>query len=210
MELLNNQEKELLSRYNKYIQNTNTQETIKYSDIFVGKHDIDVGQLKDQMKFQNTKMSVKSSSATKRDEFKNIMSELRNNQIQKRESVNTNKNSQLIEQNSKQKQFEQNQKQLIKECILDKPEKQVRQKSTLSQDYPEQKKRSQRISSQQTTIEIQKQFNEKLLQQLERLIQMKKIDNKFFFCLIKKHIEECPQFGKRVKEEIKQLLNQLL
>ncbi|CAD8205021.1 unnamed protein product [Paramecium pentaurelia] len=211
MELLNNQEKELLSRYNKYIQNTKTQETMKYSDIFVGKHEIDVGQLKDQMKFQNTKMSVKSSSATKRDEFKNIMSELRNNQIQKRESENRNKNSQLIVQNSKQKQFEQNQKLLIKkECLLDKPEKQVRQKSTLSQDYPEQKKRSQRISSKQTTIDIQKQFNEKLLQQLERLIQMKKIDNKFFFCLIKKHIEECPQFGKRVKEEIKQLLNQLL
>lgn len=31
------------------------------------------------MKFQNTKISLKSTSASKRDEFKNIMSELRNN-----------------------------------------------------------------------------------------------------------------------------------
>ncbi|CAK63773.1 unnamed protein product (macronuclear) [Paramecium tetraurelia] len=211
MELLNNQEKELLSRYNKYISNTRTQETIKYSDIFVGKHDIGVGQLRDEMKFQNTKMGIKSSSVTNRDEFKNIMSEMRNNQIQKRESEkkSKNKNSQHIEDNSKQKQFEQNQKLVIKECV-DKPEKQVRQKSALSQDYPELKKRSDRISSKQTTMDIQKQFNEKLLQQLERLIQMKKIDSKFFFCLIKRHIEECPQFGKRVKEEIKELLNQLL
>ncbi|CAD8207198.1 unnamed protein product [Paramecium octaurelia] len=163
------------------------------------------------MRFQNTKMGIKSSSGTNRDEFKNIMLELRNNQIQKRESdkKSKNKNSQLIEDNSKQKQFEQNQKLVIKECV-DKPEKQARQKSALSQDYPESKKRSERISSKQSTLDIQKQFNEKLLQQLERLIQMKKIDSKFFFGLVKRHIEECPQFGKRVKEEIKVLLNQLL
>lgn len=45
------------------------------------------------MKFQNTKMGVKSSSVIKRDEFKNIMSEFRNNQNQKRESESRNRNS---------------------------------------------------------------------------------------------------------------------
>ncbi|CAD8120279.1 unnamed protein product [Paramecium sonneborni] len=212
MELLNNQEKELLNKYNKYISNTKTQEPIKYSDIFVGKHDVDVGQLQNEMKFQNAKMGYKTSQQSKRDEFKNIIQELRNSQIQKRENENRNtiKNGQLmIDENQKQKQFEQIQKVLQKEC-LDKPEKQVRQKSSLSQDYPEQRNRQERLDSKQSTIMIQKQFNEKLLQQLERLIQMKKIDSKFFYRMIKKHIEECPQFGKRVKEEIKELLNQLL
>ncbi|CAD8109640.1 unnamed protein product [Paramecium primaurelia] len=210
MELLNNQEKELLSKYKKYTSNTKTQEPTKYSDIFIGKHQIDDLQLKDEIKFQNTKMSVKSSSDNQRNEFKNIMSQLRNSQIIKRENENRNQNSMLFEEISKQKQQnDQVQMFLVKEC-LDKPEKQVRQISSISQDYIEQKNIKEKMKSRQSTQDIQKQFNEKLLQQLERLIQKKKIDSKFLFCMIQKHIEECPQFGKRVKEDIKELLQQLL
>jgi hypothetical protein len=36
---------------------------------------------------------------------------------------------------------------------------------------------------------------------------MKKIDDNFFYNLVKKHLDECPQFGKRLKEEIKGVLN---
>ncbi|CAD8112235.1 unnamed protein product [Paramecium sonneborni] len=178
MELLNHQEKELLKKYNNYISNTKIQESIKYSDIFVGNYYVNVCQLQKEIKFKNVKMDFQTSSSTKRGEFKNIIQVLRSSRRFKKREENDNINNNQLEVLNEQMKKNQ-----------DKPEKQVRHKSSLSQDYPEQQIRQEKLDSRQQTMMILKQFNEqqqqmnsqKLLSQLERLIQMKKIDNKFFY-----------------------------
>ncbi|CAD8197865.1 unnamed protein product [Paramecium octaurelia] len=221
MELLNNEERELLAKYNRYLTKDKTQEPLKYSDIFLGKHDLkDMPQQTKEKQIQNSKLQIKSSSANKRDQFKSIINELNN--VQNRQLDNIFKSSSVCEESQREKQINQSEKQIINENPQqktnknsDRPEKQTKQQKSLPKEQIQKKqdkkpKQNARVSSSQSTIEIQQQFNEKLLQQLNKLIQLKKIDNKFFFNLISKHVNECPSFGKRIKEEIKEILNQLL
>ncbi|CAK65093.1 unnamed protein product (macronuclear) [Paramecium tetraurelia] len=233
MELLNNEEREMLAKYNRYLTNDKIQEPLKYSDIFMGKHDLnDIPQKTEEKKIQNQKLQIKTSSANKRDQFKNIINELNN--VQSKQLENIFKSSSVFEETQKEKQYEECEVQVFKDTTQqktnknsDRPEKQPKQSKSsksLSKEQIKKKqdskpKKNMNPSNSQTTIEIQQEFNEyanysqsfrKLLQQLNKLIQLKKVDNKFFFSLISKHVNECPSFGKRLKEEIKEILNQLL
>ncbi|CAK66403.1 unnamed protein product (macronuclear) [Paramecium tetraurelia] len=215
MELLNNEERELLAKYNRYLTKDKTQEPLKYSDIFLGKHDLkDMPQQTKEKQIQNSKLQIKSSSSNNRDQFKSIINELNN--VQNRQLGNIFKSqfqsNKLIY--SEKQVINENPRQITNKN-LERPEKQTKQQKSLPKEQIQKKqdkkpKKNARVSSSQSTIEIQQQFNEKLLQQLNKLIQLKKIDNKFFFNLISKHVNECPSFGKRIKEEIKEILNQLL
>ncbi|CAD8202553.1 unnamed protein product [Paramecium pentaurelia] len=221
MELLNNEERELLSKYNRYLTKDKIQEPLKYSDIFMGKHDLnEIPQKKEEKKIQNSKLHIKTSSASKCDQFKDIINELNN--VQNKQLENIMKSSSVFEETQKEKQIEECEIQVFNKITQqktnknsDRPEKQPKQQKSLSKEQMKKQqdnkpKKNINISDQQCTIEIQQQFNEKLLQQLNKLIQLKKIDNQFFLSLISKHINECPSFGKRLKEEIKEILNQLL
>ena len=69
----------MLAKYNQLLPTNKNQEPIKYSDVFIGKHDMEtVPTLSKEKKIQNTKLSVKNTSASKKDQFKNIISELNN------------------------------------------------------------------------------------------------------------------------------------
>ncbi|CAD8208311.1 unnamed protein product [Paramecium pentaurelia] len=221
MELLNNEERELLAKYNRYLTNDKIQEPLKYSDIFIGKHDLkEIPQQTKEKQIQNSKLHIKSSSANKRDQFKSIINELNN--VQNRKLDNIFKSSSVCEDTQREKQISQSEQQIINQNPQqntnknsDRPKKQTKLQKSLPKDQIQKKqdkkqKQDTHVSSQQSTIEIQQQFNEKLLQQLNKLSQLKKIDNKFFINLISKHVNECPSFGKRIKEEIKEILNQLL
>ncbi|CAD8210556.1 unnamed protein product [Paramecium octaurelia] len=224
MELLNNEEREMLAKYNRYLTNDKMQEPLKYSDIFMGKHDLnDIPQKTEEKKIQNQKLQIKTSSASKRDQFKNIINELNN--VQSKQLENIFKSSSVFEETQKEKQIEECEVQVVKDTTQlktnknsDRPEKQPKQSKSsksLSKEQIKKKqdnkpKKNRNPQNSQTAIEIQQEFNEKLLQQLNKLIQLKKVDNKFFFSLISKHVNECPSFGKRLKEEIKEILNQLL
>ncbi|CAD8104839.1 unnamed protein product [Paramecium primaurelia] len=221
MELLNNEERELLSKYNRYLTKDKMQEPLKYSDIFMGKHDLnEIPQKKEEKKIQNSKLHFKTSSASKCDQFKDIINELNN--VQNKYLENIMKSSSVFEETQKEQQIQECEIQVFNKNTQqktnknsDRPEKQPKQQKSLSKEQIKKQqdnkpKKNINISDQQCTIEIQQQFNEKLLQQLNKLIQLKKIDNQFFLSLISKHINECPSFGKRLKEEIKEILNQLL
>ncbi|CAD8123820.1 unnamed protein product [Paramecium sonneborni] len=222
MELLNNEERELLTKYNRYLTKDKIQEPLKYSDIFIGKHDINnIPQQTQEKKIQNSKLHIKTSSANKRDQFKSILNELNN--VQNRQLENIFKSSSVCEETQREKQINECEIQVVvNENVQqktnknsDRPEKQSKQQKSLPKEQikkkqEQQPKKDRQIQSLQSTVEIQQQFNEKLLQQLNKLMQLKKIDNKFFYNLISKHVNECPNFGKRVKEEIKEILNQLL
>ncbi|KAM3136819.1 hypothetical protein pb186bvf_011078 [Paramecium bursaria] len=77
-------------------------------------------------------------------------------------------------------------------------------------DYKEEqpiKQKKQMAKSSQSSYSLT--YNEKLIEQVERLVSMKSIDNKFLLRVVKKHVNECPQFAKLLKSELQNTLSKI-
>lgn len=45
------------------------------------------------------------------------------------------------------------------------------------------------------------------MEQIEKLFKIKQIDNTFLLRIVIRHLNECPTFGRTLKDELKEVLN---
>ncbi|CAD8191126.1 unnamed protein product [Paramecium octaurelia] len=167
----------------------NCQEYIRYSDILDGKYEID------QLESLHKTEKYRSTTTVQTNQYKDLIDDLI--QAQSRCADNIYQLGYMINSQSSKR---------LTQSEFSTPKLNMSQVSQFSQ-YQTPSKSNQSITpSPQLFNQLN---NENLLDQIEKLIKIKKLDQSILLRIIRKHMSNCPSFVQLVKQEFRNSINTL-
>ncbi|CAD8089442.1 unnamed protein product [Paramecium primaurelia] len=168
----------------------NCQEYIRYSDILDGKYEID------QLKSLNKTEKYRSTSSIQTNHYKDLIEDLI--QAQSRCADNINQLGYMINSQSRKR---------CTQSQFSTPKLNMSQISQFSQ-YSQIQTPSKANQSISASPQLYNQLNnENLLEQIEKLIKIRKLDQSILLRIIRKHMTNCPYFVQLVKQEFRNSIN---